>query len=353
MATILVVDDNVTNRRFLATLLGYAGHRLAEAADGAEALQRARAEHPDLIISDIVMPTVDGFEFVRQLRNDPAIAHTVVIFYTAMFHQDDALSLARACGVVYLLKKPSRPETILRTVNEALNLPPPPILPSRPDEFHTQHLNLLTDTLAQKVSELETLNRELTEAYDATLEGWVRALDLRDKETEGHSWRVTDATLLLACQAGLEEHELPHVRRGALLHDIGKIGVPDHILHKPGPLSDEEWQVMRRHPVYAHQMLSPIAYLRRALDIPYCHHERWDGTGYPQGLKQEEIPLPARIFAVVDVWDALSHNRPYRHAWPQKKVRVHLREQAGKHFDPHVVDLFLSLGEAAGERQED
>jgi HD-GYP domain-containing protein (c-di-GMP phosphodiesterase class II) len=139
----------------------------------------------------------------------------------------------------------------------------------------------------------------------------------------------------------IEADELEHVYRGALLHDIGKMGIPDRILRKPGPLTGEEWEIMHRHPVYAYQWLSPIRYLRLALDIPYCHHEKWDGTGYPRGLKGEEIPLAARIFAVVDVWDALCSDRPYRKAWPEKKALEHIREQSGTHFDPQVVELFL------------
>ena len=190
---------------------------------------------------------------------------------------------------------------------------------------------------------LQRSNIELTLAYDTTIEGLSYALDLRDKETEGHSKRVTDTTLQLARTMGLSVAELVHIRRGALLHDIGKLGIPDHILLKSGQLSDEEWEIMRKHPVYAFEMLSPINHLRLALDIPYCHHEKWDGTGYPRGLKGEQIPLSARLFAVVDLWDALHSDRPYRHAWPKDKIREYIREQAGKHFDPKVVKYFLEM----------
>lgn len=185
---------------------------------------------------------------------------------------------------------------------------------------------------------------ELARAYVATLEGWSRALELRDKETEGHTQRVAEMTLELARALGIsDEEELSHLRWGALLHDIGKMGVPDDILLKPGPLTEEEWVIMRRHPQYAYDMLSPIAYLHPALDIPHYHHEKWDGTGYPCGLKGKEIPLAARIFAVVDVWDALRHDRPYRPAWPEEKARAYLRQQAGKHFDPEVAEVFLKM----------
>jgi HD-GYP domain-containing protein (c-di-GMP phosphodiesterase class II) len=190
---------------------------------------------------------------------------------------------------------------------------------------------------------MQQSNIELARAYDDTLEGWSRTLDLRDKETEGHSQRVTEMTVRLARAMDVSDAEMVHVRRGALLHDIGKMGIPDAILHKPGPLTDEEWEIMRLHPTYAYELLSPIAFLGPALDIPYCHHEKWDGTGYPRGLKGEQIPLAARIFAVADVWDALRSNRPYRKARPREMAYAYIREQSGKHFDPEVVEAFLKL----------
>jgi HD-GYP domain-containing protein (c-di-GMP phosphodiesterase class II) len=190
---------------------------------------------------------------------------------------------------------------------------------------------------------LQKSNLDLAMAYDATIEGWSRALDLRDRETEGHTIRVTDMTLRLARTMGVGEDELVQIRRGALLHDIGKMGIPDNILLKPGPLSDEEWEIMRRHPDYAHELLALVNYLRPALFIPYCHHEKWDGSGYPRGLREEAIPLAARIFAVVDVWDALRSERPYRKPWPEEKVRQFLRSETGKHFDPQVLTMFLKL----------
>jgi HD-GYP domain-containing protein (c-di-GMP phosphodiesterase class II) len=192
-------------------------------------------------------------------------------------------------------------------------------------------------------ADLQRSNLDLTLAYDTTLEGWSTALDLRDKETEGHTQRVTEMTIQLAERMGVSSQELIQIRRGALLHDIGKMGIPDSILLKPEPLTDEEWVSMRRHPTYAFQMLKPIAYLRFAMDIPYCHHEKWDGTGYPRGLKREEIPLAARIFCIVDVYDALTSNRPYRAAWPKDKVLHHVQELSGSHFDPQVVEAFLNL----------
>ncbi len=190
-------------------------------------------------------------------------------------------------------------------------------------------------------TDLQRSNTELILAYDTTLEGWSRALDMRDKETEGHTRRVVELALRLGREMHMTESELVHVRRGAMLHDIGKMGIPDAVLLKPGPLTEAEWDVMRRHPTYALNLLSPISYLRPALEIPYCHHEKWDGTGYPRGLKGDEIPLAARIFAVVDVWDALRSDRPYRAAWSADKAREHIQSEAGKHFDPQVVEMFL------------
>jgi HD-GYP domain-containing protein (c-di-GMP phosphodiesterase class II) len=196
---------------------------------------------------------------------------------------------------------------------------------------------------AQLFEELRRSNLELALAYEQTIEGWSRALDLRDKETEGHTQRVTELTVRLARRMGIGGEELTHIRRGALLHDIGKMGVPDRILLKPDRLADDEWMVMRQHPVYAYRLLSPIRHLRQALDIPYCHHERWNGAGYPRGLAGEEIPRAARIFAVADVWDALTSDRPYRPAWSDSQALAHIEEGAGVHFDPRVVEVFLSM----------
>jgi PAS domain S-box-containing protein len=190
---------------------------------------------------------------------------------------------------------------------------------------------------------LQKTNQELTQAYDITLEGWARALELRDRETEGHTRRVTELTMRLAKSMGIKDEELVNIYRGVLLHDIGKMGVPDQILKKTGPLTESEWGEMRRHPQYAFDLLSPIHYLRPALDIPYCHHEHWDGSGYPRGLKGEQIPLSARIFSVVDIWDALRSDRPYRSAWPIRKVLEYIKESGGTILDPNIVELFLKL----------
>lgn len=197
--------------------------------------------------------------------------------------------------------------------------------------------------VAERTTELAEANGALQRAYTATIEGWSKAMDLKDHETEGHCQRVTDMTVRLAQSFGLEEEQLLQIQRGALLHDIGKMGIPDRILLKPGGLTDDEWDVMRRHPTFALEMLWPIDFLRPAIAIPWCHHEKWDGTGYPRGLQGEEIPFSARLFAIVDVWDALRSDRPYRKGWPLHRVCDHLQAQAGTHFDPNIVTRFVGL----------
>ncbi len=203
---------------------------------------------------------------------------------------------------------------------------------------------------AEMFHDMERSNRELIEAYDSTIAGWANALELKDTETADHSQRVMKMTLRIARELGMEEGQLAHVRRGALLHDIGKMGVPDSILLKEGKLTEKEWEVIKEHPGHAFRLLSEIEYLRPAIDIPYCHHEKWDGSGYPRGLKGKQIPLAARIFAVVDVWDALTSDRPYRAAWDRKDALEHIRTQAGKHFDPEVVDVFNEVLEKGNEQ---
>ncbi|MGQ9817950.1 MAG: PAS domain S-box protein, partial [bacterium] len=221
--------------------------------------------------------------------------------------------------------------------------------PLKPEAEWFNYLETIAQQAAIAVDNIklfENLQRTQTElllAYESTIEGWSYAMDLRDRETEGHSQRVTEMTLRLARELGMKESELIYVKYGALLHDIGKLGVPDAILFKPDQLTDEEWLLMRKHPVYAYEMLIRIEYLRPAIDIPYCHHERWDGSGYPRGLKGKEIPLPARIFAIADTFDALSSDRPYRNAWPREKIIEYIKSQKGKQFDPKVVDAFLKI----------
>jgi len=236
-----------------------------------------------------------------------------------------------------LLGVPMRIQDRVIGVLEALN--------KKRGKFTEEDVKILTAIASQAAVAIENaqLVEALQESYESTLEGWAAALDLRDKETEGHSQRVTWLAMELAQALGMSKEDVSYLRQGALLHDIGKMGVPDSILHKNGPLTEPEKAIMRQHPVNAYKMLYPITHLRPALDIPYCHHEKWDGSGYPDRLKGEEIPLPARIFTIIDVWDALRSNRPYRKAWSVKKTITYVQKQAGKDFDPNIVKRFVEV----------
>jgi putative nucleotidyltransferase with HDIG domain len=201
----------------------------------------------------------------------------------------------------------------------------------------------LTETFNKMVASLNLSHTELIHSYDETLKGWANALELRDKELEGHSERVGNLSVRLAQTMGIEGEALLNIRRGALLHDIGKMGTPDSILHKTSPLDEEEMKTIQRHPQDAYDMLKEIDYLRPALEIPYCHHEKWDGSGYPRGVKGKEIPISARIFSMVDVFDALTHDRPYRKAWLQSDAIKYIIDNKGYYFDPTIVDVFIQL----------
>lgn len=197
--------------------------------------------------------------------------------------------------------------------------------------------------ISKSEEETRKANNALALAYDSTIEGWGKALELRDQETEGHTQRVTEMTMRLCRALGMDEESCIQARRGALLHDIGKMAISDEILLNTGSFTDKERQIMQKHPVYAFQMLAHIDYLRPALDIPYCHHEKWDGTGYPRGLKGDEIPMAARIFAVADIWDALTNDRRYHEAWTKNETRDHIQSLSGTHLDPQVVKKFLQM----------
>jgi putative two-component system response regulator len=321
--TILIVDDDPGARDTMEALLYYEGYNLNFASSGPEALVKATDLTPDLILLDVMMPGMDGFEVCRRIRSTPLLAEVPIILVTALTERNFRVQGLEAGADEFVTKPFDRLE--LRTrIKTVLNL--------------NRYRQLLEER-----AKLQRAHHELAQAYDDTLKGWSLALELRDNETQGHSQRVTDLTLSLTQAMGIGDGEIVHIRRGAFLHDIGKMGIPDNILHKPGPLNEDEWKIMRQHPVYAYQLLSPIGYLRPALDIPYNHHEKWDGSGYPRGLKGEQIPLAARIFAVVDVWDALRCNRPYRAAWSDDNVRAYIREQTGIHFDPQIVNMFLNL----------
>jgi len=320
---ILIVDDDPAGRQTLESILDEQGYHLEMAENGLQALEKARELLPDVILLDVMMPGMDGFEVCQHIRKDPKLAEIPIIMLTALDDRKSLLDGLEAGADDYITKPYDRYELRARLIGiTRLN----------------RYRKLLDDR-----SDIEQAHLQLLSAYDATIEGWSRAMDLRDKETEGHTQRVTVLSDKLARLAGIHDDELIFIRRGALLHDIGKLGVPDSILLKPKPLSTEEWAIMCKHPQYAYEMIYPIEYLRPALDIPYCHHEKWDGTGYPRGLKGKEIPLSARIFAIIDVWDALTSDRPYRPAWDKQKTMNYINNESGKHFDPYVVELFNKL----------
>jgi HAMP domain-containing protein len=215
------------------------------------------------------------------------------------------------------------------------------VAPTSKDE-----LAVMANTFNQMINSVKESKDRIIESYDSTLEGWSRALDLRSEETKGHTDRVLELMCKTSMALGFEGERLVNIRRGTLLHDIGKMGIPDSILNKTGKLSDEEWEIMRNHPTYAYDMLKDIHFLQPALTIPYCHHERWDGKGYPQGLKGEEIPVEARIFALVDVWDAITNDRVYRKAMSKQEAIHTIQEGAGSHFDPEITSTFLKIVDA-------
>jgi putative two-component system response regulator len=323
---VLIVDDELSGRETLQSVLEGEDYELEMAENGPQALEKAKKLLPDVILLDIMMPGMTGFEVCQRIRSDPQIAEIPIIVLTALDDRESLLNALKAGADDFISKPFDRFELRARLLG-------------------ITRLNRY-QKLLQERTKLREANEHLLAAYEETIEGLSHALDLRDKETEGHSLRVTELTIQLAQAYGLTEEEITHIRRGALLHDMGKIGVPDGILHKPAALSDEEWRVMRKHPQYVYDMLYSVQYLRPALSIPYCHHEKWDGTGYPRGLKGEQIPMAARLFAVADVWDALTSDRPYRPAWSREEALDFIREQSGSHFDPRVVDLFFRVIES-------
>jgi cyclic di-GMP phosphodiesterase len=322
-STILIVDDEASGRDTLESILEPEGYALVMAENGYQAIEKARALQPDVILLDVMMPGMNGFEVCKRIRSEKELAEIPILFLTALDDRKSLLSGFEAGADEFISKPFDRYELRARLLGI-----------TRLNRYHK---------LMDERSNLEKANTELKTAYDATIEGWSRAMDLRDRETEGHSQRVTELTLQLAKAAGINREELIHIRRGSLLHDMGKLGIPDSILLKPDKLTEYEWEIMRKHPQLAYDMLYPIEYLRPALDIPYCHHEKWDGSGYPRKLNGQQIPLSARIFAIVDVWDALSSDRPYRRAMPKEDVLKYLRDQSDKHFDPQVVELFFRV----------
>jgi putative two-component system response regulator len=322
---ILIVDDDSVSRMTIEGLLSSEPYDLYFASNGSDGLATATTLHPDLVLLDVMMPHMDGFEVCRRIRAIPTTAEVPILLITSLDDQSSRIAGLQA-GADDFITKPYNSVELFARLQTILRL----------NRYRR---------IAEQQHDLETMHSELLIAYDKTIEGWSHALDLRDKEVEGHTSRVMDIALKFAHMIGFTEEELAHVRRGALLHDVGKLGIPDSILHKPGTLTEKEWQVMRQHPVYAYQWLSSIKFLLPALDIPYCHHEKWDGSGYPRGLKGKQIPTTARLFALVDVWDALCSDRPYRKAMSKADALEYIRNQAGSHFDPELTEIFVKLVE--------
>ena len=307
----LQVLEYVTGSGFKTDMIKKSSARLGEGLTGRIALRRESVFIPDLSIQTITFDRarlIKDEDFVSYL-GVPLIAKGNVLGVLEVFHRSEHNPTPEWFDFM---------ETLAGQAAIAID-----------------QLNLFND--------LQLSNIELKRAYSEVIAGWSRALELRDQETEGHSRRVAGLAIAIAKEMGIRGEELSYLSQGALLHDIGKMGIPDAILLKPGKLTEEEWDIMKKHPIYSYQMLSPINHLKPALDIPYCHHERWDGTGYPRGLKGEEIPIAARIFALVDVWDALRSDRPYRKAWADDKVIAYIKDQSGAHFDPLVVEIFMGM----------
>jgi putative two-component system response regulator len=323
LSNVLIVEDEQASRDVIEILLASGKYRLYFAENGEEGLAKAVLLEPDVILLDVMLPKLDGFQVCRKIRSTPHIAAIPILMISTLDDHKSRLTGLQA-GADDFIQKPF----------DGLEL--------KARLSTLTQLNRYRQIVNQR-KELEKLHEDLLVSYNKTIEGWSHALDLRDKETEGHTQRVTEMTLKMARAIGLGEEMIPHIWRGALLHDVGKLGIPDAILLKPGKLTQEEWLVMRQHPVYAYEWLSSIEYLGPALDIPYCHHEKWNGSGYPRGLCGEDIPIAARVFAIVDVWDAITSDRPYHKAMSFEEARDYIIANAGLHFDPAIVEVFLKL----------
>jgi putative two-component system response regulator len=326
---VLIVEDSQDDTTLLLAELRRGGYEPVHAqVDTADALRSALERQSwDVVLSDHALPRFDSLAALRLLKTSELDIPFIIVSGT--IGEERAVEAMKAGASDYVMKgKLAR------------------LVPAVARELAEAKQRAARSAAEQALREREQQTiLELNAAYNVALEGWARALDLRDHETEGHCRRVADVAVRLAAQMGMSEADCVHVRRGALLHDIGKMGIPDRILLKPSALSPDEWEIMRRHPTYALELLGPIAYLGPAIDIPYCHHEKWDGTGYPRGLKGEQIPLAARVFAIADIWDAVRSDRPYRPAWSVERAREHVLSLAGSHLDPQVVSAFMKMSE--------
>ena len=320
---ILIVDDDEIIRETLTHLLSKDGYQLLFGENGEEGLQLAMEHQPDVILMDVMMPVMDGYEACRRIRAIPALAGIPILLITALDDRPALMVGIKAGADDFLSKNIDGLELVARIQT-------------------ITRLNRYRRIVEQQ-DQIEKAHQELVRSYEKTIEGWVNAVDIRDQEVEGNSTRLIELTLRFAQKAGIPPEQMEHIRRGALLHDVGNMGIADTILLKTGKLTNEDWAVIRKHPVYANAWLSPIEYLKPALDIPYCHHEKWDGSGYPRGLRGEAIPLTARMFAIVDVWVAMLSDRPYRAAWPESEALNYIKQNSRMHFDPALVEIFLSM----------
>ena len=341
-ARILIVDDEVSVREILADGLNVFGFDTVTAGGAAAALEIFRNEHVDLVLSDIEMPEMTGIQLLKKLKEGDR--EIDVIMVTGVVDTETAVNAIRNGASDYVTKPFNLEEVrivVQRTLENRRLI--------RENRAYQEGLEKLVDertaALRETKEEVERLYEELQDSYESTLQAMVTALDIRDNETQGHSLRVVQYAIRIAESMKIEEPELGWIRRGALLHDIGKIGVPDAILRKPGKLNEEEWIEMRKHPEYGYEMLRHIRFLAPALDIVLSHQERYDGSGYPQGLKGKDIPLGARIFAVVDCFDAMTSDRPYRAGLTIKAARDEIRKFSGIQFDPDVAGAFLAVPE--------
>jgi putative nucleotidyltransferase with HDIG domain len=332
---ILVVDDEEAIREVVTTLLEAQGYRCTACSNGRLALDSFRGDTFDLVLSDIVMPEMDGLKLLAELRaEEPDVP---VIMVTAMHDISIALEAIRAGAYDYILK-PFEKDQLHLSVRRALEHRRL-VIENRTYQSDLEHL------VAERTQQLSIALQDLEQSYDYTLEALGGALDAKDAETEGHCQRVTAFTITIAKAMGVDKALLRHIARGAFLHDIGKMGIPDNILCKPGPLTAEEREIMRRHCAIGYAVLERIPFLKEAAEIVLSHQECYDGSGYPRGLKAEQIPIGARIFAVADTLDAMISDRPYRKALPISAARDEIRRFSGRQFDPRVVEVFLAQPE--------
>jgi len=344
---ILVVDDDDDSREILAQLARGDGRQVKTAVDGDEALARLDDFHPDLVISDICMPHLDGVELLHAIKSRSP--DTEVVLITGARDTALAINAIRAGAADYLVK-PIDPEELGVVLERTLEKRR--LIAENRDYRETleKQVEVRTEQLAARTRQIERLLGRLEESYETTLNALAAALDLRDNETHDHSARVAAYAVRLGEEMGLEAAELRELRYGALLHDVGKIAVPDAILRSSQPLSEEDWERMKTHPFTGWEMLRQVPFLTSALDVVLCHHERWDGTGYPRRLQGEAIPLAARIFAVVDSLDAITSQRPYRPGRSFAEACETIRAASGTQFSPDVVEAFLRVPESGWSR---